>query len=108
MSDDLATELGFNELDDTAAIVFREDDELQSFVGDYGPTDKHFRNVAQSTLFNFNGDEIVVIGDFNGHAVFRRINGDYNRLSMITWARLVDECFPVADGWINMPGENDE
>lgn len=108
MSDNLATNLGFNELTSTAAIVFREGDDLHSFVGDYGPTDEHFRKVACSTMFYFDGDEIVVIGDFNGHAVFRRFDDDYGSLAMITWARLVDECEPVADGWITMPKEDNE
>lgn len=103
MGDDVATSLGFGELEDTAAIVFREGDDLYSFVGNYGPTDERFRKVACSTLFDFDGDEIIVIGDFNGHAVFRRFDDDYGTVGMITWDRLVDECEPVADGWINMP-----
>ena len=99
---DLAELLGFDELDDTAAIVFREGDELYSFVGDYGPTDEEFRRIARSTVFDFNGDEIVVLGDFNGHAVFNRYE-EWGCLGMITWQRLVDECEPIADNWIEMP-----
>lgn len=107
MVEDLATSLRFNELDGTAAIVFRDGDDIHSFVGDYGPTDGQFRKEARSTVFDFNGDKIVVEGDFNGHAVFRRVD-NYESICMVTWARLVDECEPVADGWINMPSGKHE
>jgi len=93
--------LGLDELDETAAIIFREKDELCSFAGDYGPTDEQFRQVARGTLFAFDDNEIVVVGDFNGHVVFRRIDND--NLGMITWRRLVEEYEPVAENWIEMP-----
>ena len=95
-------ELGLDELDDKAAIVLRDGDELYSFIGDYGPADEEFRRLAQGTLFWFGDDEILVNGDFNGHAVFNRLKED-DALGMITWKRLVEECEPVCSGWIEMP-----
>lgn len=101
---DIITDLGLDQLDDVMAFVTSEDGDLYSFVGDYGPTDEKFRRQAHGTLFSHDGDEILVEGDFNGHAIFRRFGvGGYHSLGAITWQRLVDECEPVADNWIDMP-----